>query len=58
MIAESRASSVKLYLVGKGINPQRITVVNKGAKDFIASNDNEEGRSLNRRVEIQIDRKR
>ena len=58
MIAESRASSVKLYLVGKGINPQRISVVNKGAKDFIASNDNEEGRSLNRRVEIQIDRKR
>jgi len=58
MIAENRASSVKLYLVGKGANPQRITVVNKGAKDFIASNDNEEGRSLNRRVEIQIDRKR
>jgi outer membrane protein OmpA-like peptidoglycan-associated protein len=58
IIAESRAASVKLYFVGKGVNPQRITVVGKGAKDFVASNDNEEGRNLNRRVEIQIDRKR
>jgi outer membrane protein OmpA-like peptidoglycan-associated protein len=58
MIAESRASSVKLYLVAKGVDPLRITVAEKGAVDFIASNDNEEGRSLNRRVEIQIDRSR
>jgi len=54
MIAESRASSVKLYLVAKGGNPIRITVAGKGARDFVASNDSEEGRSLNRRVEIQI----
>jgi outer membrane protein OmpA-like peptidoglycan-associated protein len=58
MIAASRASSVKLYLVAKGINPPRIAVVGKGAKDFVASNGSEEGRSLNRRVEIQIDRNR
>lgn len=58
MIAESRASSIKLYLVAKGVNPLQITVSGKGAKDFVASNDSEEGRSLNRRVEIQIDRNR
>jgi outer membrane protein OmpA-like peptidoglycan-associated protein len=55
MIAESRASSIKLYLVAKGVNPLQITVAGKGARDFVATNDNEEGRSLNRRVEIQID---
>ena len=54
MIAESRASSVKLYLAAKGVNPLRITVSGKGAKDFVASNDAEKGRSLNRRVEIKI----
>ena len=58
MIAESRASSVKLYLVAKGVNPLRITVAGKGARDFVAKNDSEEGRNLNRRVEIQIDRSR
>ena len=58
MLAESRAASVKLYLVAKGINPLQITVAGKGARDFVATNDSEEGRKLNRRVEIQIDRKR
>jgi outer membrane protein OmpA-like peptidoglycan-associated protein len=58
MIAASRASSVKLYLVAKGVNPLRITVVGKGAMDFVATNDSEEGRILNRRVEIYIDRNR
>jgi len=58
MIAESRASSIKLYLIAKGVNPLQITVVGKGARDFVATNDSEEGRSLNRRVEIQLDRSR
>jgi outer membrane protein OmpA-like peptidoglycan-associated protein len=55
MMAESRASSVKLYLAARGVNPLRITVAGKGARDFVANNDSEEGRSLNRRVEIKID---
>jgi outer membrane protein OmpA-like peptidoglycan-associated protein len=55
MIAESRASTIKLYLVAKGIHPLQITVVGKGARDFVATIDSEEVRSLNRRVEIQIE---
>jgi outer membrane protein OmpA-like peptidoglycan-associated protein len=58
MIAEGRASSIKLYLVAKGVNPLHIIVAGKGARDFVATNDREEGRSLNRRVEIQLDRGR
>ncbi len=57
MIAENRAFSIKLYLVAKGVNPAHITIVGKGARDFVAANESEEGRRLNRRVEIQIDRK-
>jgi outer membrane protein OmpA-like peptidoglycan-associated protein len=52
MVAASRASSVKAYLIAKGVDPLRMTVVGKGARDFAASNDSEAGRSLNRRVEI------
>jgi outer membrane protein OmpA-like peptidoglycan-associated protein len=58
MIAEGRASSIKLYLVAKGVNPLQIIVAGKGARDFVATNDSEEGRNLNRRVEIQLDRSR
>jgi outer membrane protein OmpA-like peptidoglycan-associated protein len=58
MIAEGRASSIKLYLVAKGVNPLQIIVAGKGARDFVATNESEEGRSLNRRVEIQLDRSR
>jgi outer membrane protein OmpA-like peptidoglycan-associated protein len=56
MIAEGRASSIKLYLVAKGVNPLQIIVAGKGARDFVATNESEEGRSLNRRVEIKIDK--
>ncbi len=54
MIASGRASAVKLYFVAKGVNPHRISVDGRGARDFVAGNDSEEGRSLNRRVEIKV----
>ena len=53
MVAESRASSVKAYLVARGVDPLRMSVVGKGARDFAANNDSEAGRNLNRRVEIE-----
>ena len=52
MISESRASAVKMYLAGKGVDPSRMTVVGHGAKNFAAGNTSEEGRQFNRRVEI------
>jgi outer membrane protein OmpA-like peptidoglycan-associated protein len=54
MISESRASTVKMYFAGKGVDPARITVIGHGAKDFAASNASEEGRQMNRRVEISL----
>jgi len=53
MVAGFRATTVKMYLVGKGIAVSRITAVGIGPKDFIARNDTFEGRARNRRVEIE-----
>ncbi|MFO7684872.1 MAG: DUF3568 family protein [Desulfobacterales bacterium] len=53
MVAASRASSVKAYLVARGVDSLRMAVVGKGARDFAANNDSEAGRNLNRRVEIE-----
>lgn len=54
MVSEVRASSVKSYLSGKGINPSRIMALGHGAQKFLASNKSAEGRRLNRRVEIEL----
>jgi outer membrane protein OmpA-like peptidoglycan-associated protein len=53
-LSKSRADSVARYLVSKGVNSQRIETVGFGDRYPIASNDNEQGRSQNRRVEIKI----
>jgi outer membrane protein OmpA-like peptidoglycan-associated protein len=54
MISESRAMSVKMYLMGKGINHLRITIFGHGAIKFVSGNTREVDRRLNRRVEIDI----
>ena len=53
-ISESRAASIRAYLIAKGVEPENIRVVAHGAKDFISKNDSAEGRSNNRRVEIVV----
>ncbi|KPJ76763.1 MAG: hypothetical protein AMJ54_10535 [Deltaproteobacteria bacterium SG8_13] len=53
-ISQFRANLIKGYLVGKGISTRRITAVGLGPQDPIAPNDTAEGRSLNRRVEIEF----
>jgi OmpA-OmpF porin, OOP family len=49
-----RAESVKAYLVSKGIEGNRIYTEGKGEKQPVADNKTGEGRSKNRRVEIEV----
>jgi outer membrane protein OmpA-like peptidoglycan-associated protein len=53
-LSERRAGSVLNYLVGRGIDPQRITALGYGESEPVASNDSEGGRQRNRRVDILL----
>ena len=54
-LSKSRAESVKAYLVRNGISSSRITTKGFGASQPLASNDDEEdGRELNRRIEVRV----
>ena len=53
-LSAHRALSVLHYLISKGIDPKRLRATGYGEHHPIASNDTEEGRQLNRRVEIVI----
>ena len=52
MLSKKRALAVKDYLVGKGIDSERIRAVGFGATRNVASNKNESGRALNRRIDF------
>jgi outer membrane protein OmpA-like peptidoglycan-associated protein len=55
VLSQSRAQSVKSYLIKKGIAQNRIVAIGMGEQKPLASNDDEEeGRELNRRTEILI----
>ncbi|TBV00094.1 OmpA family protein [Stutzerimonas kirkiae] len=53
-LSERRADAVRLALVRFGVSPQRIVSQGYGKDYPIASNSNESGRALNRRVEVTI----
>jgi OOP family OmpA-OmpF porin len=52
-LSERRAKSVKDYLVKKGIARERLPKMGFGLTQPVASNLTEEGRTLNRRVELK-----
>jgi len=55
-LSQSRADSVRQYLIDHfGIDPSRVTAVGYGPLRPIASNDTEEGRKKNRRVEVILE---
>jgi outer membrane protein OmpA-like peptidoglycan-associated protein len=49
-----RAEAVRGYLVRKGVAPQRLETLARGASSPVASNDTESGRARNRRVELVV----
>ena len=55
MLSERRALAVARFLAESGVDRRRLVVIRRGHLDPVASNETEEGRERNRRVEVQID---
>lgn len=53
-LSVDRANSVKTYLVNAGIDGNNLSIKAHGATQPIASNNSEQGRALNRRVEFAV----
>lgn len=53
-LSQSRVNAVVSYLINKGIVKDRLTGIGYGEKSPVASNDTEEGRAQNRRVEFKL----
>lgn len=53
-LSDERAAAVRKYLVDKGVEAARLTSKGFGANKPIASNDTDEGKEKNRRVEFMI----
>jgi OOP family OmpA-OmpF porin len=53
-LSEQRADSVKKYLVGEAVAPEKITSEGKGKSEPIADNKTKEGQFQNRRVVLKL----
>jgi OOP family OmpA-OmpF porin len=53
-LSRERAETMKTYLVGKGVDPQKILVEGQGMEQPLNDNSSEEKRARNRRVELTI----
>ena len=56
-LSQGRAASVKTYLTSKGIGNERLNAEGFGSANPIASNESEEGRTKNRRIEAILTKK-
>ena len=53
-LSERRAGSVRNYFIGRWVDAARMVAVGYGEGQPLASNDNPDGRALNRRVNILL----
>jgi OOP family OmpA-OmpF porin len=53
-LSEQRAKAVVTYLANAGVPASRLTAVGLGSSHPIASNDTDEGKALNRRIEFSV----
>lgn len=53
-LSQARAKSVVDYLVSKDVDPNRLSYKGYGSKKPVATNETDEGRSINRRVEFTV----
>jgi OmpA-OmpF porin, OOP family len=53
-LSVARSEAVKAYLVGKGVERNRVYTEGKGEKQPVADNRTADGRAKNRRVEIEV----
>lgn len=53
-LSVNRAASTRDYLTSRGVASNRISIDGRGSREPIASNDTQEGKARNRRVEIFV----
>ena len=53
-LGQQRADQVKNYLASQGIDTGKLSSGSKGETDPVASNDTDQGRALNRRIQITV----
>jgi len=56
-LSQRRANTVREYIVRQGVEAARLTAVGYGEANPVASNDTEDGRADNRRVEFVVKRR-
>ncbi len=54
VLSQKRADNVIQFMISQGVNPSLVSAQGFGDADPVASNDTEEGRAQNRRVELTL----
>lgn len=55
-LSQKRADAVMAEMVKKGVEPSKLQAVGKGESEPVASNETDEGRAKNRRVEVHFNK--